>query len=203
MIGRETTNWLSIFHCNFQFMYTWKIFQYFQLFFKLTRKKFWFSFGILQKFEINRKNYKFLDYLVSIEDFFKFLVYIFLGTAMSLIDFMNAMQNQRLLDHGEYMVIHVDMMTYSSREAQKYLWSRYFHPFFPARMLFSLLFAYEKRKKTKKWFFDNFRARTFWQSQGLPRTEGLSQACALIVGCRIDTSDAKLWGIHEKGPRVQ
>ncbi|XP_076654349.1 receptor-type guanylate cyclase Gyc76C [Halictus rubicundus] len=48
-------------------------------------------------------------------------IYIFLGTAISLIDMMNAMQNQRLLD-GEYMVIHVDMMTYSSREAQKYLW---------------------------------------------------------------------------------
>ncbi|KZC09671.1 Guanylate cyclase 32E [Dufourea novaeangliae] len=41
---------------------------------------------------------------------------------MSLIDMMNAMQNQRLLDNGEYMVIHVDMMTYSPREAQKYLW---------------------------------------------------------------------------------
>ncbi|CAK9810128.1 Receptor-type guanylate cyclase Gyc76C [Anthophora plagiata] len=49
-------------------------------------------------------------------------IYIFLGTAMSLIDMMNAMQNQRLLDNGEYMVIHVDMMTYSQREAQKYLW---------------------------------------------------------------------------------
>ncbi|XP_076290712.1 receptor-type guanylate cyclase Gyc76C isoform X2 [Lasioglossum baleicum] len=48
-------------------------------------------------------------------------IYIFLGTAISLIEMMNAMQNQRLLD-GEYMVIHVDMMTYSSREAQKYLW---------------------------------------------------------------------------------
>lgn len=51
-------------------------------------------------------------------------VYIFLGTAMSLIDMMNSMQNQRLLDNGEYMVIHVDMMTYSPREAQKYLWSK-------------------------------------------------------------------------------
>lgn len=50
-------------------------------------------------------------------------VYIFLGTAMSLIDMMNSMQNQKLLENGEYMVIYVDMMTYSSREAQKYLWS--------------------------------------------------------------------------------
>ncbi|KAL0119212.1 hypothetical protein PUN28_009653 [Cardiocondyla obscurior] len=49
-------------------------------------------------------------------------IYIFLGTAMSLIDMMNSMQGQRLLDNGEYMVIHVDMMTYSQREAQKYLW---------------------------------------------------------------------------------
>lgn len=49
-------------------------------------------------------------------------IYIFLGAAMSLIDMMNSMQGQRLLDNGEYMVIHVDMMTYSQREAQKYLW---------------------------------------------------------------------------------
>ncbi|XP_017892325.1 receptor-type guanylate cyclase Gyc76C-like isoform X2 [Ceratina calcarata] len=49
-------------------------------------------------------------------------IYIFVGTAMSLIDMMNQMQNQRLLDNGEYMVIHVDMMMYSPREAQKYLW---------------------------------------------------------------------------------
>lgn len=49
-------------------------------------------------------------------------IYIFLGTPMSLIDLMYAMQNQRLLDNGEYMVIFVDMMTYSPREAQKYLW---------------------------------------------------------------------------------
>lgn len=51
------------------------------------------------------------------------LVYIFLGTPMSLIDMMNSMQGQRLLDDGQYMVIHVDMMMYSQREAQKYLWS--------------------------------------------------------------------------------
>lgn len=44
---------------------------------------------------------------------------------MSLIDMMNSMHGQRLLDNGEYMVIHVDMMTYSPREAQKYLWSEY------------------------------------------------------------------------------
>jgi len=50
-------------------------------------------------------------------------VYIFLGTPMSLIDMMHSMESQRLLDDGEYMVIHVDMMTYSQREAQKYLWS--------------------------------------------------------------------------------
>ncbi|XP_018045826.1 PREDICTED: receptor-type guanylate cyclase Gyc76C-like [Atta colombica] len=49
-------------------------------------------------------------------------IYIFLGTPMSLIDMMNSMQGQRLLDNGEYMVIYVDMMTYSQREAQKYLW---------------------------------------------------------------------------------
>lgn len=54
---------------------------------------------------------------------FIILVYIFFGTPMSLIDMMNSMQGQRLLDDGQYMVIHVDMMMYSQREAQKYLWS--------------------------------------------------------------------------------
>ncbi|XP_011170940.1 receptor-type guanylate cyclase Gyc76C [Solenopsis invicta] len=49
-------------------------------------------------------------------------IYIFLGTPPSLIDMMNSMEGQRLLDDGEYMVIYVDMMTYSQREAQKYLW---------------------------------------------------------------------------------
>ncbi|XP_011308844.1 guanylate cyclase 32E isoform X2 [Fopius arisanus] len=49
-------------------------------------------------------------------------IYIFLGTPLSLIELMTAMQNQRLFDDGEYMVIHVDMMTYSPREAKKYLW---------------------------------------------------------------------------------
>ncbi|XP_058808902.1 receptor-type guanylate cyclase Gyc76C-like isoform X2 [Phymastichus coffea] len=49
-------------------------------------------------------------------------IYIFLGTPISLIEFMNAMQNQRLLDNGQYMVIHVDMMTYTPKEAMKYLW---------------------------------------------------------------------------------
>lgn len=36
---------------------------------------------------------------------------------------MIAMQNQRLLDNGQYMVIYVDMMTYTPKEAMKYLWS--------------------------------------------------------------------------------
>ncbi|XP_063972285.1 receptor-type guanylate cyclase Gyc76C-like isoform X1 [Diachasmimorpha longicaudata] len=49
-------------------------------------------------------------------------IYIFLGTPLSLIELMAAMQNQRLLDNGEYMVIYVDMMTYSPKEAEKYLW---------------------------------------------------------------------------------
>ncbi|XP_008543533.1 receptor-type guanylate cyclase Gyc76C [Microplitis demolitor] len=49
-------------------------------------------------------------------------IYVFMGTSPSLIELMYAMQNQRLLDNGEYMVIHVDMMTYSQKEASKYLW---------------------------------------------------------------------------------
>ncbi|KAK6625291.1 Receptor-type guanylate cyclase Gyc76C [Polyplax serrata] len=49
-------------------------------------------------------------------------IYVFLGTPMTLIDMMMTMQALQLFDEGEYMVIYVDMMTYSVREAQKYLW---------------------------------------------------------------------------------
>lgn len=38
---------------------------------------------------------------------------------------MNAMEAAQLFANGEYMVIYVDMMTYSIKEAQKYLWSKF------------------------------------------------------------------------------
>lgn len=53
-----------------------------------------------------------------------FAVYVFLGNHMALIDMMMTMQALQLFDQGEYMVIYVDMMTYSVKEAQKYLWSK-------------------------------------------------------------------------------
>lgn len=43
---------------------------------------------------------------------------------MSLIDFMNTMQSVQLFDNGEYMVIYVDMDTYSDKQAHKYLYSK-------------------------------------------------------------------------------
>ncbi|XP_014217380.1 receptor-type guanylate cyclase Gyc76C-like [Copidosoma floridanum] len=49
-------------------------------------------------------------------------IYIFLGTPISLVELMNAMQNQRLFDNGQYMVIYIDTMTYTAKEAMKYLW---------------------------------------------------------------------------------
>lgn len=49
-------------------------------------------------------------------------IYIFLGNPSALIDMMAMMSNLQLFENGEYMVIHVDMMTYSPREALKYLW---------------------------------------------------------------------------------
>lgn len=52
-----------------------------------------------------------------------FLVYVFLGSSMSLIDLMNTMQTAQLFEKGEYMVIYIDMNTYSDKEAHKYLWS--------------------------------------------------------------------------------
>ncbi|XP_068149824.1 receptor-type guanylate cyclase Gyc76C-like [Drosophila tropicalis] len=48
-------------------------------------------------------------------------IYVFLGTANSLVDFMSSMETAGLFAKGEYMVIFVDMMVYSEREASKYL----------------------------------------------------------------------------------
>lgn len=51
-------------------------------------------------------------------------VYVFLGTSKALVDMMNTMESAQLFENGEYMVIFVDMMTYSPREAKNYLWSK-------------------------------------------------------------------------------
>lgn len=56
---------------------------------------------------------------------FYFAVYVFLGSPMSLVDLMNTMQTAQLFDNAEYMVIYVDMNTYSLKDARKYLWSKY------------------------------------------------------------------------------
>nr|CAD7429253.1 unnamed protein product [Timema monikensis] len=49
-------------------------------------------------------------------------IYVFLGTPISLNDLMTAMNALQLFDNGKYMVLYVDMMTYTTREARKYLW---------------------------------------------------------------------------------
>lgn len=64
------------------------------------------------------------------------LVYVFLGTPVSLIDMMTTMQALQLFEKGEYIVIHVDMMTYTPREATKYLWSELIHFFFFSFLLY-------------------------------------------------------------------
>ncbi|XP_026329867.1 receptor-type guanylate cyclase Gyc76C-like [Hyposmocoma kahamanoa] len=49
-------------------------------------------------------------------------IYVFLGSTQGLIDMMTAMESLKLFAKGEYMVIFVDMMTYSpDRESLKYL----------------------------------------------------------------------------------
>lgn len=48
-------------------------------------------------------------------------IYVFLGTAYALVDMMASMETVQLFSKGEYMVIFVDMMTYSPKEAEKYL----------------------------------------------------------------------------------
>lgn len=54
-----------------------------------------------------------------------FSVYVFLGSTAGLIDMMTAMESLKLFKNGEYMVIFVDMMTYSTKESLKYLISKY------------------------------------------------------------------------------
>ncbi|KAL7044491.1 hypothetical protein ACKWTF_001922 [Chironomus riparius] len=49
-------------------------------------------------------------------------IYIFLGTPDALVDMMGSMESIQLFDKGEYMVIFVDMMSYSAEEAKKYLY---------------------------------------------------------------------------------
>ncbi|KAJ1522077.1 hypothetical protein ONE63_002388 [Megalurothrips usitatus] len=49
-------------------------------------------------------------------------IYVFLGTPSVLVDLMDNMQTLQLFDAGEYMVLYVDMMTHSVKEAAKYLW---------------------------------------------------------------------------------
>lgn len=51
-------------------------------------------------------------------------VYVYLGTPSSLIDTMMMMEAVQLFAYGEYMVIFVDIDTYSPKEAVKYLWSK-------------------------------------------------------------------------------
>lgn len=40
-------------------------------------------------------------------------IYIFLGTPAALVEMMGSMEAIQLFDKGEYMVIFVDMMSYS------------------------------------------------------------------------------------------
>lgn len=49
-------------------------------------------------------------------------IYIFLGTPISLIDFMDTMQRAQLFENGEYIVIYVDMNTYLEKENYKYIY---------------------------------------------------------------------------------
>lgn len=42
-------------------------------------------------------------------------IYVFLGTASSLVEMMTSMDTVQLFSKGEYLVIFVDMMTYSPR----------------------------------------------------------------------------------------
>lgn len=49
-------------------------------------------------------------------------IYVFIGQDKNLIEMMGTMQSLQLFQNGEYLVIFVDTMTYSRKEALKYLW---------------------------------------------------------------------------------
>jgi hypothetical protein len=68
-----------------------------------------------------------VDHRVQLQIWFKlvFAVYVFLGTAPSLVDLMITMQTAQLFENGEYVVIYVDTNTYSAKDAHKYLWSKF------------------------------------------------------------------------------
>jgi len=53
-----------------------------------------------------------------------FTVYVFIGQEKNLVEMMGTMQSLQLFQNGEYLVIFVDMMTYSYREAFQYLWRK-------------------------------------------------------------------------------
>jgi hypothetical protein len=63
--------------------------------------------------------------LSSFDDLCFVPVYVFLGNPKVLVEMMNTMHALQMFDNGEYMVITVDMETYSYREAFKYLWRKY------------------------------------------------------------------------------
>ncbi|CAG9761048.1 unnamed protein product [Ceutorhynchus assimilis] len=48
-------------------------------------------------------------------------IYIFLGTSISLVDFMGTMQTAQLFEQGEYIVIYVDMNAYLQKEVHRYI----------------------------------------------------------------------------------
>nr|XP_018907598.1 PREDICTED: receptor-type guanylate cyclase Gyc76C-like isoform X1 [Bemisia tabaci] len=50
-------------------------------------------------------------------------IFVFLGATDNLIDMMATMQALQMFENGEYMVIYVDMNTYSLKDAHKYLWT--------------------------------------------------------------------------------
>ncbi|KAJ0180455.1 hypothetical protein K1T71_003859 [Dendrolimus kikuchii] len=48
-------------------------------------------------------------------------IYVYLGSTSGLVEMMTAMESSQLFVKGEYMVIFVDMMTYTRKEGLKYL----------------------------------------------------------------------------------
>ncbi|XP_050090825.1 receptor-type guanylate cyclase Gyc76C-like [Anopheles aquasalis] len=49
-------------------------------------------------------------------------IYVFLGNSNQLVDMMTTMDGMQLFAKGEYLVISADMLTYSAKVSNKYLW---------------------------------------------------------------------------------
>ena len=105
------------------------------------------------------------------------------------------------------MVIYVDMMTYSQKEAQKYLWSKY-----KLNLIYIQLgtlgnkinsLNLHKSVNSLSYCLEIHRTRRPRRSEKLSRTQGFPQEGSISLGGRFHPTYSKLRGIHSKSEGIQ